>query len=114
MKTAFQVKWTAACALGLGIAFVAYLQIGMLVEFGLDFERHWQWQEQAVEANFLFYAVSFVALLVAGAVFERQFDAQHIDVVVGQAEFRGLQMAADRVEVAHGRLLPGETGMLPR
>ena len=69
MKTAFQVKWTAASALGLGVAFVAYLQIGMLVEFGLDFERHWQWQEQAQEANFLFYAVSLVALPVAGSIF---------------------------------------------
>lgn len=41
----------------------------MLVEFGFDFERHWQMQEQAVEANFLFYADSLVALLVAGAIF---------------------------------------------
>jgi hypothetical protein len=69
MKTAFNVKWTAASALGLGVAFVAYLQIPMLVDFGLDFERHWQWQEHAVEANFLFYAGSLVALLVAGAIF---------------------------------------------
>jgi hypothetical protein len=69
MKTAFNVKWTAASALGLGVAFVAYLQIPMLVRFGLDFERHWQWQEQAVEANFLFYAESLVELLVAGAIF---------------------------------------------
>lgn len=69
MKTAFYLKWTAANALGLGVAFVAYLQIPMLVEFGLDLERHWQWQEQAVETGFLFYSGSLVALLVAGAIF---------------------------------------------
>jgi hypothetical protein len=69
MKTAFQVKWTAANALGLGVAFVAYLQVPMLVEFGLDFERHWQWQEQAVETSPVFYVASLVALLVAGVIF---------------------------------------------
>ena len=69
MKSAFHLKWTAASALGLGVAFVAYLQIPMLVEFGLDFEQHWQWQEEAVEANFLFYGSSLVALLVAGAIY---------------------------------------------
>src|SRR5262245_55741875 len=69
MKTTVIVKWTAASALGLGVAFVAYLQIGMLVEFGLDFERHWQWQEHAEEANFRFYAETLVALLVAGSIF---------------------------------------------
>jgi hypothetical protein len=69
MKTVFRLKWTAANALGLGVAFVAYLQIGMLAKYGLDFERYWQWQEQAVEANFLFYAGSLVSLLVAGAIF---------------------------------------------
>ena len=69
MKSAFHLKWTAASALGLGVAFVAYLQIPMLVEFGLDFERYWQWQEHAVKTGLLFYGVSLVALLVAGAIF---------------------------------------------
>jgi hypothetical protein len=41
----------------------------MLVEFGVDFERHWQWHEQAEETDFLFYAETLVALLVAGAIF---------------------------------------------
>jgi hypothetical protein len=39
MKTVFRLKWTAANALGLGVAFVAHLQIGMLAKYGLDFER---------------------------------------------------------------------------
>jgi hypothetical protein len=41
----------------------------MFVEFGLDFERHWQWQEQAVEASPVFYVTLLVALLVAGVIF---------------------------------------------
>jgi hypothetical protein len=41
----------------------------MLVEFGLDFERHWQWQEQAVEVSPVFYATTLVALLVAGVIY---------------------------------------------
>jgi hypothetical protein len=69
MKTVFRVKWTAANALGLGVAFVAYLQIGMLARYGLDFERYWQWQEQAVGHSTVDYAGSFVELLVAGAIF---------------------------------------------
>ena len=59
----------AANALGLGVAFVAYLQIGMLAKYGLDFERYWQWQEQAVGHSIVDYASLLVELLVAGAIF---------------------------------------------
>lgn len=68
MKTVFRLKWTAANALGLGVAFVAYLQIGMLAKYGLDFERYWQWQEQAVEDSLVSYAGILVELVVAGAI----------------------------------------------
>ena len=68
MKNKFLLKWTAANALGLGVAFVVDLQIGMLVEYGLDFERYWQWQEQALEDSLVSYAGILVALLVAGAI----------------------------------------------
>ncbi len=68
MKTVFRLKWTAANALGLGVAFVAYLQIGMLAKYGLDFERYWQWQEQAVGHSIVSYAGILLSLSMAGAI----------------------------------------------
>ena len=34
--------WSLGNALGLGVGFVVMLQVSMLIEQGLDFERHWQ------------------------------------------------------------------------
>jgi hypothetical protein len=68
MKNTFLLKWTAANALGLGVAFVVYLQIPMLAKYGLDFEAYWQWQEQAVAHGLVSYAGMLLALLVAGAI----------------------------------------------
>lgn len=68
MKTVFRLKWTAANALGLGVAFVVYLQIPMLAKYGLDFERYWQWQEQAVGHSIVSYAGILLSLSMAGAI----------------------------------------------
>ena len=38
-----RIAWIVANALGLGAGFVAMLQTGMLFEFGLDTDLHWQW-----------------------------------------------------------------------
>lgn len=42
MKPRPLTPWILANAVGLGVAFVAMLQIGMFVKYGLDFEKHWQ------------------------------------------------------------------------
>lgn len=59
--------WSAANAVGLGVTFLVYLQVGMMLKHGLDFERYWVPAEQPVGTDFLVKLM--VALLVAGAVF---------------------------------------------
>jgi uncharacterized membrane protein len=68
MKRRPLIPWTLANAIGLGTAFVAMLQIGMFLKYGLDFEKHWQfvpsppppaWGYVGMVANYL----------VAGALF---------------------------------------------
>lgn len=36
------IKWIIANAFGLGVSFVAMLQLLMLFSYGLDFEQHWE------------------------------------------------------------------------
>ena len=40
MKKHELLVWTSANALGLGVGFVAMLQMQMLIEFGFDWEMH--------------------------------------------------------------------------
>lgn len=69
MKNTFLLKWTAANALGFGVAFLGYLQIGMFAKYGFDFERHWVWVEQAIEHSLASYAGMLFGLIVAGTIF---------------------------------------------
>ena len=68
MKNRFLLKWTAASALGLGVALVVFVTIQFPIKYGLDFERYWQWQEQAIENSLVSYAAMLLGLLVAGAI----------------------------------------------
>ena len=58
--------WAAANALGLGVSFVAMLQMTMLIEYGFEFERHWEFVPpgQSVAA----YAARLVASLLGGLI----------------------------------------------
>lgn len=58
--------WTLANALGLGVGFVAVLQVGMLIRFGLDTELHWN--PTPYGRGVRDYAQSLVGLLAGGAV----------------------------------------------
>ncbi|MGH7572401.1 MAG: hypothetical protein ACREMK_11240 [Gemmatimonadota bacterium] len=68
MENTFLFKWTAANALGLGVALVVFVTIQFPIKYGLDFERYWQWQEQAIENSLVSYAAMLLGLLVAGAI----------------------------------------------
>ncbi len=67
MKQSRLPIWTLANALGLGVSFVAILQMTMLVEYGLDFEKYWEFipPDQSVRA----YAARLVSSLLGGAIF---------------------------------------------
>jgi len=43
MKNGVLLKWIFVNALGLGIGFVALLQVGMILEYGFDIEKYWKW-----------------------------------------------------------------------
>ena len=45
MKKNDLLVWTSANAFGLGIGFVASLQMIFLIDFGFDWEMHWNWVE---------------------------------------------------------------------
>lgn len=59
--------WISANALGLGVGFLAALQTGMLIEFGFDTEKHWQFVPPSQSG--LVYASILGSLLVLGAIF---------------------------------------------
>ena len=60
--------WISTNALGLGLGFVAILQTGMLIEFGFNWEMHWDWVEEAVSRDASPYVATFVSFLVGGAI----------------------------------------------
>ncbi len=64
MKKEPLLKWISANALGLGVGFVAALQTGMLVQFGLDTEMHWK----PLPPDRLAYAADLVSLPILGAI----------------------------------------------
>jgi hypothetical protein len=66
MKTKRLLVWSAANALGLGVAFVAMLQAGMLLRYGLDTDKYWQ--SVPPSGTFSEYAAILFGFLVGGLV----------------------------------------------
>ena len=63
-------RWIILNAFGLGLAFVAYLQTGWLLDHGFDFGKHWQSDiEPASDSILLAIAQVPLMLAVAGVVF---------------------------------------------
>lgn len=65
MKKYELLKWVIANALGLGIGFVAFLQVGMLLQHGFDFEKHWSFSSDW-DYSIWGYITSLISALVAG------------------------------------------------
>ena len=87
MKQKPLVKWISANALGLGVGFVAMLQITMLIEYGLDFERHWQFGTP-VQSDVRAYAARFVAQLLGGVILEVRWAASSVGSLEVKAAMR--------------------------
>jgi len=68
MKEQVLLKWIAVNAIGLGFAFVAVLQMGMLLEFGFDWRMHWNWIEEPVAQDATGYVFTLLAMIVGGAI----------------------------------------------
>jgi len=66
MKREPLVKWIAVNALGLGLGFLANLQAGMFIRFGLDTEFHWAFI--APGQSLSDYAAVFLPHMLAGAI----------------------------------------------
>lgn len=66
MKKNELLKWTFANAFGLGIGFVVSLQALMLIQYGFEFERHWQFVPP--KQDVLTYFAYLVSALVGGAI----------------------------------------------
>jgi hypothetical protein len=66
MKRHRVMVWIAANAVGLGVAFVAMIQTGMLFEYGVEFERHWQFVPPPRTLSA--YAGGLVSYLVGGLI----------------------------------------------
>lgn len=69
MKDQPLIKWILANAAGLGIGFVALLQTGMLIEYGFDFDKHWQAKPPPYPVPLFFYFKVLGSYLVGGAIF---------------------------------------------
>ena len=66
MTSSFLARWSAANAMGLAVGFVAVLQTGYLLQFGLNFEVHWS---PAAIGQGVWLGYRFVGLLIGGAIF---------------------------------------------
>jgi hypothetical protein len=62
------LAWTSANALGLGLGFVAILQTGMLIEFGANWDMHWDWVEEPVSRDASPYLATLISFLVGGVI----------------------------------------------
>jgi len=69
MKKHELLVWTSACALGLGVGFVVMAQMKMLIEFGFNWEMHWNWIEKPVDQGALEYVSQLMGVLVIGTIF---------------------------------------------
>lgn len=66
MKKNELVKWSLANALGLGIGFLVYLQISMIMEHGFDTTKYWKWVPP--QQNFITYFGILISALIGGAI----------------------------------------------
>jgi hypothetical protein len=66
MKWSPMFQWIAANAIGLAVGFVVALLVGMLIEYGLDTELHWQFIPPG--QSFSAYAAELVPDLVLGVI----------------------------------------------
>jgi len=66
MKERGLLKWIIANAFGLGLGVVAVLQTGMLIEFGFDWNLHWNWVEKPVSQDAAEYVSTLLAMLIGG------------------------------------------------
>ena len=67
MKKKELLKWIFANALGLGIGFVIMLQVKMILRYGFDTDRYWQFG-QPYDFSVLAYIIQLISLLVLGAI----------------------------------------------
>ena len=67
MKKNELLKWVFTNALGLGIGFVALLQVGMVLEYGFDTDRYWKWG-QPWDFSVSAYIFDLISLIVLGAI----------------------------------------------
>lgn len=65
MQRVFLAKWTAVNALGMAAGFLAVLQTGFLIQFGLNTELHWT--PRGLGQGVSIYA-RFAGLLLGGAI----------------------------------------------
>ena len=66
MKTNELIKWTFTNALGLGIGFLVYLQLPMIMEHGFDTNKYWQWVPP--QQNLAAYFGILISALIGGAI----------------------------------------------
>ena len=66
MKSTPMVSWISANAIGLALGFVAALQAGMLIEYGLNTELHWKFIPPG--QSFSAYAAELVSDVVLGVI----------------------------------------------
>ena len=62
----FLAKWSLANAVGLSLGFVAVLQTGFLLQFGLNFGAHWT---PGALGQGVWLGYRFIGLLLGGAIF---------------------------------------------
>ena len=66
MKKNELIKWTFVNAFGLGIGFLVYLQLAMIIEHGFDTNKYWKWVPP--QQNFTTYFGILISALVGGAI----------------------------------------------
>jgi hypothetical protein len=69
MKKHELLGWTSANALGFAIAFLAILETKMLIDYGFNWEMHWNWVEKPVNQERMPYISALIGLLLAGVIF---------------------------------------------
>ncbi len=69
MKNNFTLKWTLANSLGMSLGFLAVLQFIMFYEFGLNFEKHWDFEaDSGISENSKLIGIG-IGLAIFGSVF---------------------------------------------
>jgi MFS family permease len=69
MKNNFTLRWTIANALGMSLGFLSALQFLMFYQYGLDFDKHWQFGSgHGLSENSRLISIGF-GLAIFGAIF---------------------------------------------